>query len=85
MVRAELDIGALHARRLKVFGVSNKMRSGAEIAEGVRGYVRDVLPAISSGIVRPMIDKVFPFAELPAAKAHMEAAGHVGKIVVRLS
>jgi NADPH:quinone reductase-like Zn-dependent oxidoreductase len=61
------------------------MRSGAEIAESVRGYVRDVLPAIASGTLKPVIDKVFPFADLPAAKAHMEAAGHLGKIVVRLS
>jgi len=28
---------------------------------------------------------VFPFAELPAAKAHMEAAAHVGKIVLKVS
>ena len=85
VVSATLDIGALHARRLKVFGVSNKMRSGAEIGESVRGYVRDVLPAIASGTLKPVIDKVFPFADLPAAKAHMEAAAHLGKIVVRLS
>ena len=82
VVSAPLDLGTLHAKRLKLFGVSNKMRSGAEIAEGVRGYVRDVLPAIASGTVRPVIDKVFPFAELPAAKAHMEAAAHVGKIIL---
>ena len=80
---ATLDLGALHARRLKVFGVSNKMRSGAEIGESVRGYVRDVLPAIASGVVKPVIDKVFPLAELPVAKARMESAGHAGKIVVR--
>lgn len=85
VVSAPLDIGALHARRLKVFGVSNKMRSGAEIAEGVRGYVRDVLPSIASGAVKPVIDRVFPFAELPAAKTHMEAAGHVGKIILSMN
>jgi NADPH:quinone reductase-like Zn-dependent oxidoreductase len=85
VVAAELDLAALHARRLKLFGVSNKMRSGAEIAEGVRAYVRDVLPSIASGIVRPVIDKVFPFAELPAAKAHMEAAAHLGKIILGIA
>lgn len=83
MVAAELDLAALHARRLRIFGVSNKMRSGAEIAEGVRGFVRDVLPSIASGHLRPLIDKVYPFAELPAAKARMEANAHLGKIVIR--
>jgi len=30
-----------------------------------------------------MIDKVFPFAELPAAKAYAESNAQVGKVVVR--
>lgn len=83
VVTAELDILALHAKRLHLFGVSNKMRGAAEFAVGVRGFERDVLPAIASGHVRPVIDKVFPFAELPQAKAYMESNAHLGKIVVR--
>jgi len=84
VVHAELDILALHAKRLKLYGVSNKMRSAAEIAEGVRGYVRDVLPSIASGQVRPVIDRVYPFAELPQAKARMESNAHLGKIILRM-
>jgi NADPH:quinone reductase-like Zn-dependent oxidoreductase len=83
VVTAELDILALHSKRLKLYGVSNKMRSAAEIAEGVRNFSRDVLPALASGHLRPVIDKVFPFDELPQAKAHMEASAHLGKIIVR--
>jgi NADPH:quinone reductase len=83
VVTAELDILALHAKRLKLYGVSNKMRSAAEFVEVVRGYERDVLPAIASGHLRPVIDRVFPFAELPQAKAYMESNAHLGKIVVR--
>src|SRR5882672_10279692 len=83
VVTAELDILALHSKRLKLYGVSNKMRSAAEVAEGVRGFERDVLPAIASGHVRPVIDKVFPFAELPQAKAYMESNAHLGKIIIR--
>lgn len=83
VVTAELDILALHSKRLKLFGVSNKLRSAAEIAEGVRNFSRDVLPALASGHLRPVIDKVFAFAELPQAKAHMEASAHLGKIILR--
>ena len=83
VVKAELDILALHSKRLRLFGVSNKMRSAAEIAEGVRGFSRDVLPAIAAGRLRPVIDKVFPLSDLPAAKAYMEANKHLGKIIVR--
>ena len=85
VVRADLDILALHSKRLRLFGVSNKMRSGAEIAEGVRGYVRDVLPSIASGRIRPVVDRVVAFAELPQAKARMESNAHLGKIVIRMA
>ena len=84
VVSAELDILALHSKRLKLYGVSNKLRSAAEIAEGVRNFSRDVLPALASGHLRPVIDRVFPFAELPQAKAHMESNAHLGKIIVRM-
>jgi len=83
VVNAELDILALHARRLRLYGVSNKMRSAAEFAEVVRGFERDVLPALASGHLRPVIDRVFPFAELPQAKAYMESNAHLGKIIIR--
>jgi NADPH:quinone reductase-like Zn-dependent oxidoreductase len=83
VVKAELDILALHSRRLKLYGVSNKMRSAAEVAEGVRGFERDVLPAFASGYLRTVVDKVFPFAELPQAKAYMESNAHLGKIILR--
>jgi NADPH:quinone reductase-like Zn-dependent oxidoreductase len=83
VVTAQLDILALHSKRLRLYGVSNKLRSAAEIAEGVRGFERDVLPALASGHLRPVIDRVFPFAELPQAKAYMESNAHLGKIVIR--
>ena len=50
----------------------------------MRGFVKDVLPFLADGRLRPVVDKVFPFAELPAALAFMESDAQVGKIVVRL-
>jgi NADPH:quinone reductase-like Zn-dependent oxidoreductase len=84
VVKAEMDILALHSKRLKLFGVSNKMRSAAEVAEGVRGFERDVLPAMASGHLKPVIDRVFPFTELPQAKGYMESNAHLGKIILRM-
>jgi NADPH:quinone reductase-like Zn-dependent oxidoreductase len=84
VVKAELDILALHSKRLKLFGVSNKMRGPVEVAEGVRGFERDVMPSFVSGHLKPVIDKVFPFDQLPQAKAHMEANAHLGKIILKL-
>ena len=79
---AVIDLEALHARRLKVFGVSNKLRSAEQRAAAVRGFAADLLPAIADGRIRPFVDRVFTFDKLPQAKACMEANAHLGKIVL---
>jgi len=84
VLKAEIDIEALHAKRLVLFGVSNKLRSAEQRAESARGFVADILPAIADGRIRPLIDRVYGFDELPAAKAHMESNAHLGKIAVRM-
>ena len=84
VLKAEIDIEALHAKRLVLFGVSNKLRSAEQRAESARGFVADILPAIADGRIRPLIDRVYPYDELPAAKAYMESNAHLGKIVVRM-
>jgi NADPH2:quinone reductase len=81
---ATLDLEALHSKRLTVFGVSNRFRTAPQRAETVRGFVKDVLPLIGDGRLRPLVDKVFPFAELPAAIRFMESDAQVGKIVVTI-
>jgi NADPH:quinone reductase-like Zn-dependent oxidoreductase len=50
----------------------------------VQGFVRDFLPLFASGKLKPLIDKVYDFKDLPAAKARMEADAQVGKLVVRI-
>ena len=84
VLTAEMDIQALHARRLTLFGVSNKQRTAEQRAAGVPAFVAELLPAFASGRIRPVVDKVFPLAEVPAAKAHMESNAHLGKIVVAI-
>lgn len=79
---SEVDFDAVHAQRLKFFGVSNKNRTLEERAANVAAFVKDVLPAFAKETVRPVIDQMFPMAELPKALAYMESDKHVGKIVV---
>jgi NADPH:quinone reductase-like Zn-dependent oxidoreductase len=83
VLKAEMDLEALHAKRLRLFGVSNRLRSAEQRAESARGFARDLLPAIADGRIRPLVDRAYPFEEFPAAKARMEADAHVGKIVLR--
>jgi NADPH:quinone reductase len=84
VMKAEMDIEALHSKRLKLFGVSNKMRTAAQRAVTVQGFMRDFLPLFTTGKLKPVIDRVYDFKDLPQAKARMESDAHVGKIVVRI-
>jgi NADPH2:quinone reductase len=83
-LKAEMDIQALHAKRLTLFGVSNKLRTPDQRAASVPAFINDILPHIASGQIRPVIDRVFPFEQLVEAKQYMESNQHLGKIVVRM-
>ncbi len=83
VMTATLDIETLHTKRLTLFGVSNRLRTAPQRAETVRGFIKDVLPHFQDGRIRPLVDKAFAFAELPAAISFMESDAQVGKIVVR--
>ncbi|MEO6409299.1 MAG: zinc-binding dehydrogenase [Burkholderiaceae bacterium] len=82
---AQIDIQALHVKRLTLFGVSNKLRSADQKAAGVPAFRADMLPAIADGRIRPLVDRVFPFDQLPAAQACMEENRHLGKIVLQIA
>jgi NADPH:quinone reductase-like Zn-dependent oxidoreductase len=84
VLHAEIDLQALHAKRLTLFGVSNKLRSPDQRAAGVPAFCAELLPAIADGRIRPLVDRVFAFDDLDAARARMEQNQHVGKIVLRI-
>lgn len=82
---AEIDLTTVHANRIEVYGVSNSRATAGERAEAVRGFRRDILPAYNERRMAPLVDRVFSFDEIPAAKAHMEADAMVGKVVVKIT
>jgi NADPH:quinone reductase-like Zn-dependent oxidoreductase len=83
-LKAEIDLEALHSKRLKLFGVSNKFRNAEQRSATVQGFTRDWLPLFASGKLKPLIEKVYDFKDLPEAKARMESDAHLGKMVVRI-
>jgi NADPH2:quinone reductase len=84
VLHADIDLEALHAKRLTLFGVSNKLRTKEQRSAAVPRFVAEVMPHIAAGRIKPQIDQVTEFSRLKEAKARMEAAGHVGKIVLRM-
>jgi NADPH:quinone reductase-like Zn-dependent oxidoreductase len=83
-LHGDFDLEAVHSKRLRIFGVSNKLRNAEQRAGTVAGFRKDFLPFFADGRIKPLVDKVFAFDELPTAKAYMEADKHVGKIVLKV-
>jgi NADPH:quinone reductase len=82
---APLDLGAVHAQRLRIFGVSNKNRTPAERTAGVADFIQRFLPLMAQRQLTLLIDRVFAFDELPAAREHMQADRHIGKVVLQVA
>ena len=80
-----IDLEAVHGKRLQIYGVSNAHLTAAERAEAMRGFVRELMPGFVAGRITPVVDRVFPFDEIQAAKAYVESDAQVGKVVVRMS
>jgi phthiocerol/phenolphthiocerol synthesis type-I polyketide synthase C len=51
--------------------------------ELARALLTEVSEALSSGAIRPLAHRVFPFAAIEDAFRLMQASGHIGKIVLR--
>jgi NADPH2:quinone reductase len=81
---ADFNFDLHAARRIDYVGVTFRTRSIEEIREIFTQVRGDIWPAVESGKLKLPIDKLFPFAEIGAAFAHMEANRHLGKIVVTL-
>jgi NADPH:quinone reductase-like Zn-dependent oxidoreductase len=52
------------------------------IVVGSRAMFEDMNRAIAVNGLRPVIDRVFPFEQAREALRHLQAAGHVGKVVI---
>jgi NADPH:quinone reductase-like Zn-dependent oxidoreductase len=52
------------------------------IVVGSRAMFEEMNRAIGVNRLNPVVDRVFPFEEAREAFRHLEAAGHVGKVVI---
>lgn len=84
VLKSEIDLDAVHAKRLRIFGVSNKLRNAEQRASSVAGFRKDFLPLFESGRIKPLVDRVFGLDEAAAAKDYMESDRQIGKIVLRV-
>ncbi|WP_445402616.1 NAD(P)H-quinone oxidoreductase [Streptomyces sp. LE64] len=80
--RAELDIGALLAKRAAVVATSLRGRPGAEKAAIVAEVREHVWPLVASGRVRPVVDRSVPMRDAALGHRVLEEGGNVGKVLL---
>ena len=80
--RAELDLGALMAKRASVSATTLRARPVPDKARIVRGVRERVWPLVDAGDIRPIIDRALPMSEAADAHRLMEASDHLGKILL---
>ena len=80
--RAELDLGALMAKRAALIAATLRSRTSEEKATIVAAVREHVWPLIESGDVKPVIDRVLPMSEAAEAHRVVEAGEHVGKVLL---
>jgi NADPH:quinone reductase-like Zn-dependent oxidoreductase len=66
------------------YGLLAKQASIQGVYVGSRGHFERMNAAIAAHRLEPVIDRVFPFDEVPAAYRHLEQGAHFGKVVIRL-
>ena len=83
--------------RLSVIGILTGFTGGVEIVpilvgslhvDGIYVGSREMFESMNRAVARtklaPVIDRVFPFAEAPAAYRHLRSGMHFGKVVIRV-
>lgn len=71
-LKSEIDLRFVMMKRLTIHGVF----------VGSRRDLAAFSTYLAEHPIAPLIDRAFPFDQLPDAMRHMQAGGHVGKIVV---
>lgn len=82
--RAEFDFGVVMRKRLRITGTVLRARSVGEKAEAAQRFREHVVPLLSAGRVRPVIDKVYSLNEVREAHGRLESNESFGKVVLTI-
>jgi putative PIG3 family NAD(P)H quinone oxidoreductase len=81
---ADVNLGILMQKRISMRGVTLRTRTLEEKLAVTRRFAAAVLPLLASGQVRPVIEQVYPLAEIAEAHKAMGENRNFGKLVVRM-
>jgi putative PIG3 family NAD(P)H quinone oxidoreductase len=81
---AEIPVGLLLTRRIRWIGTVLRGRPLEEKIAVTRRCEHDLVPLYESGVLRPVIDRVYPLEQVAQAHEHVAANANVGKVLLTL-
>lgn len=82
---APIDLRTVLRKHLEIIGSTLRSRPAAEKEALAAAFLASFGEALQAGRLRPVIDSVYPLAEVAEAHRRMAASAHLGKIVLRVS
>jgi NADPH:quinone reductase len=78
------ELSSLLRKRATVVGTTLRARPIEEKIAATQAFAARVLPWLARGLVRPVVDRVFPFDAVRAAQERLESNLSFGKVVLRV-
>jgi NADPH:quinone reductase len=83
-VTAEIDLRQVFGRRLHIIGTVLRARPLDEKVAATAAFVREVVPLLATGRIKPVIDAFFPLEQIAEAHRRVESNTTFGKVVLTL-
>ena len=82
--KVEVNFATLMTRRLTMTGSTLRPQSDLAKARIAQDLREAVWPLLASGRIAPVMDSEYALEDASDAHTHMEASGHIGKIVLKI-
>ena len=82
---AELNLGAVLGKSLRIIGTRLRSRPLAQKAEITRLFADRFWPRLESGRLKPVVDSVFPITESAAAHDYIRQNRNIGKVILQVA
>ena len=83
-VKVEANLGLLMTKRLQIFGSVLRSRPLADKIAITQRFRAKWLPLLAAGRIKPIVDRIFPFAQVADAHRYMEENRNFGKIMLEV-
>lgn len=79
------NVGLLLGKRASITGTVLRARPLDEKIAITQRFVAEMLPLFNTGVLKPVIDSVYPIADIAKSHEYMATNGNVGKIVIDIA